>query len=58
MGEGEGNIPRLTNTLHQSYNDGMVIPKVVCHPSMAYVYMTGCVKGHVYFPTFVFANES
>ena len=29
------NIPRLTKTLHQSYNDGMVNPKVVCHPSMA-----------------------
>jgi hypothetical protein len=23
-----------------------------------YVYMTGCVKCHVYFSTFVFANES
>jgi hypothetical protein len=23
-----------------------------------YVYITGCVKCHVYFPTFVFANES
>jgi hypothetical protein len=22
-------------TLHQSYNDGMVNPEVVCHPSMA-----------------------
>jgi hypothetical protein len=29
------NIPRLTKTLHQSYNDGMVNPEVVCHPSMA-----------------------
>jgi hypothetical protein len=29
------NILRLTKTLHQSYNDGMVIPEVVCHPSMA-----------------------
>jgi hypothetical protein len=29
------NIPRLTKTLHQSYNDGMVIPEVVCLPSMA-----------------------
>jgi hypothetical protein len=28
------NIPRLTKTLHQSYNDGMVNPEVVCHPSM------------------------
>ena len=28
-------IPRLTKTLHQSYNDGMVNPEVVCHPSMA-----------------------
>ena len=29
------NIPRLTKTLHQSYNDRMVNPEVVCHPSMA-----------------------
>jgi hypothetical protein len=29
------NIPRLTKTLQQSYNDGMVNPEVVCHPSMA-----------------------
>jgi hypothetical protein len=29
------NIPRLTKTLHRSYNDGMVNPEVVCHPSMA-----------------------
>jgi hypothetical protein len=29
------NIPRLTKMLHQSYNDGMVNPEVVCHPSMA-----------------------
>jgi hypothetical protein len=29
------NIPRLTKTLHQSYNDGMVNPEVDCHPSMA-----------------------
>jgi hypothetical protein len=29
------NIPRLTKALHQSYNDGMVNPEVVCHPSMA-----------------------
>ena len=29
------NIPRLTKTLHQSYNDGMVNPEVVCHPSKA-----------------------
>jgi hypothetical protein len=29
------NIPHLTKTLHQSYNDGMVNPEVVCHPSMA-----------------------
>jgi hypothetical protein len=29
------NIPRLTKTLHQSYNDGIVNPEVVCHPSMA-----------------------
>jgi hypothetical protein len=29
------NIPRLTKTLHQLYNDGMVNPEVVCHPSMA-----------------------
>jgi hypothetical protein len=29
------NIPRLTKTLHQSYNDGMVNPEVVCHPFMA-----------------------
>jgi hypothetical protein len=28
------NIPRLTKMLHQSYNDGMVNPEVVCHPSM------------------------
>jgi hypothetical protein len=28
------NIPRLTKTLHQSYNDGMVNPEVVCHTSM------------------------
>jgi hypothetical protein len=28
-------IPRLTKTLHQSYNDGMVNTEVVCHPSMA-----------------------
>jgi hypothetical protein len=25
----------LSKTLHQSYNDGMVNPEVVCHPSMA-----------------------
>jgi hypothetical protein len=25
----------LMKTLHQSYNDGMVNPEVVCHPSMA-----------------------
>jgi hypothetical protein len=24
----------LTKTLHQTYNDGMVNPEVVCHPSM------------------------
>jgi hypothetical protein len=29
------NIPRLTKTLRQSYNDEMVNPEVVCHPSMA-----------------------
>jgi hypothetical protein len=29
------NIPRLTKTLQQSYNDGMVNPEVVCHPSLA-----------------------
>jgi hypothetical protein len=29
------NIHRLTKTLHQSYNDGMVKPEVVCHSSMA-----------------------
>jgi hypothetical protein len=29
------NIPRLTKTLHQSYNDVIVNPEVVCHPSMA-----------------------
>jgi hypothetical protein len=29
------NIPRLTKVLHQLYNDGMVNPEVVCHPSMA-----------------------
>jgi hypothetical protein len=29
------NIPCLMKTLHQSYNDGMVNPEVVCHPSMA-----------------------
>jgi hypothetical protein len=29
------NIPCLTKSMHQSYNDGMVIPEVVCHPSMA-----------------------
>ena len=29
------NIPRLTKMLHQSYNDGMVNPEVVCHTSMA-----------------------
>jgi hypothetical protein len=85
------NISRLTKTLHQSYNDGMVNPEVVCRPSMAkttvnlfqvgllfsllghtylltcetgywsiciYMYMTGCVKCHVYFSTFVFPNES
>ena len=28
-------IPCLTKTLHQSYNDGMVNPEVVCHPYMA-----------------------
>jgi hypothetical protein len=27
-------------------------------PIFIYVYMTGCVKCHVYFSTFVFANES
>jgi hypothetical protein len=26
---------RLTKTLHQSYNAGMINPEVVCHPSMA-----------------------
>jgi hypothetical protein len=25
----------LTKTLHQSSNDGIVNPEVVCHPSMA-----------------------
>jgi hypothetical protein len=29
------NITHLTKTLHQSYNDGMVNPEVVYHPSMA-----------------------
>jgi hypothetical protein len=29
------NIPRLTKTLHRSYNDEMVNPEVDCHPSMA-----------------------
>jgi hypothetical protein len=29
------NIPRLTKTLRQSYNDGMVNLEVVCHPSLA-----------------------
>jgi hypothetical protein len=28
-------IPRLTKKLHQSYNDGMVNPEVVCHASIA-----------------------
>jgi hypothetical protein len=28
-------IPRLTKTLHQSYNEGMVNHEVVCYPSMA-----------------------
>jgi hypothetical protein len=28
-------IHRLTKTLHQTYNDGIVNPEVVCHPSMA-----------------------
>jgi hypothetical protein len=28
------NISRLTKTLHKTYNDGMVNPEVVCHPSM------------------------
>jgi hypothetical protein len=32
---GHSNIARLTKTLHQSYNDGMVNPEVDCHPSMA-----------------------
>jgi hypothetical protein len=29
------NIPHLMKTLHQSYNDGMVNPEVVCYLSMA-----------------------
>ena len=28
-------IPRLTKTLHQSYNDGMVNTEVICRSSMA-----------------------